>query len=237
MARLMAEGLGLSAGGHVLLAGVSAAFEPGAIHGVVGPNGAGKTTLLRLLALLERPTQGRVLVGGEDATTRWPDCLGLRRRLALVQQRPALFRCSVFDNVAAGLRFRGVRGGELRQAALEALGLVELNGFERRWPGSLSGGEAQKVALARAVATRPEVLLLDEPTASLDPASCALIEAKVSLLAAQGVTIVWVTHSLAQAARLSARLYVICEGRLIESGPTPEVLPRARELLERHLLG
>jgi ABC-type methionine transport system ATPase subunit len=237
MARLAAEGLGLSLEGCSLLSGFTAAFEAGLVHAVVGPNGAGKTTLLRLLGLLVRPSAGRVLLGGADATAAWPDCLPLRRRLALVQQQPTLFRCSVWDNVAAGLRFRGVRGERLREEVAAALRFVGLEGYERRWPGSLSGGEAQKVALARAVATRPEVLLLDEPCASLDPGSCALIEEKVAELAAErGTTAVLVTHSLSQAARLSQRLYVLCEGRLVESGPTPEVLGRPRDELSRQFI-
>jgi tungstate transport system ATP-binding protein len=228
--RLAAEGLGLSLEGRWLLRGLTVSFEPGAIHAVVGPNGAGKTTLLRLLCLLVRPSEGRVLIEGRDATALWPDCLALRRRLSLVQQKPALFRASVFDNVASGLRFRGQRGGALREAVAEALGFVGLEGYERRWPGSLSGGEAQKVALARAVATQPEVLLLDEPCASLDPGSCALIEDRVRHLAGErGLSVVLVTHSLAQAKRLARYTHVVCEGRLVESGPTGEVLGRTRE--------
>lgn len=222
MLALRAENLGLEASGRRLLWGVSAEFAPGLIHAVVGPNGAGKTTLLRLLALLVRPSAGRVLVGGEDATSRWPDTLELRRRLSFVQQKPALFRASVFDNVAAGLRFRGLGGAALRSAVAEALGFVGLEGYERRWPGSLSGGEAQKVALARAVACSPQVLLLDEPCASLDPQSSALVEARVAELARRGLNIILVTHSLAQAARLSQTVHRLAEGRLVSSGPAQE---------------
>jgi tungstate transport system ATP-binding protein len=236
MMRLAAEGLGFSVNGRVLLEGVAADFEPGAVHAVVGPNGAGKTTLLRLLALLVRPSRGRVLVGGLDATAAWPDCLALRRRMSLVQQQPTLFRASVFDNVAAGLRFRGLRGGPLREATAGALRFVELAGYERRWPASLSGGEAQKVALARAVATRPEVLLLDEPCANLDPGSSSLIEEKVRSLAEGGVTVIMITHSLAQAARLSRSMHVLCEGRLIESGPTAQVLATPRDPATRQFI-
>ncbi len=237
MARLAAERLGLNLQGRWLVREVTAEFEPGMIHAVVGPNGAGKTTLLRLLALLARPTQGRVLLDGQDATAAWPDCLAWRRRLSLVQQNPALFRAPVFDNVAAGLRFRGRRGQPLRAAVEAALGLVELQGYERRWPGSLSGGEAQKVALARAVAPAPEILLLDEPCANLDPASSALIEEKVRLLAEeQGMTIILVTHSLGQAARLSQFVYVVCDAHLVEAGPTPDVFARPRDPLAQRFI-
>lgn len=232
MMRLAAEGLGLEVAGRWLLREVTLSFEPGVVHAVVGPNGAGKTTLLRLLALLVRPTEGRLVLDGQDATACWPDCLPLRRRLSLVQQKPALFRASLYDNVAAGLRFRRQRGEALREAVRDALRFVELEGYERRWPASLSGGEAQKVALARAVAVSPELLLLDEPCASLDPGSSALIEEKVRLLAeGRGVTVVMVTHSLPQAARLGGLLHVICEGRLVESGPAADVLARPRDPL------
>jgi len=235
-ARLVAEGLGLQAEGHWLIRGASLAVEAGAIHAIVGPNGAGKTSLLRCLGLVVPPSEGRVLLGGCDAIDRWPNCLELRRRVSFVQQRPALFRASVFDNVAAGLRFRGCRGEDLRRGVAEALRLTGLADYERRWPGSLSGGEAQKVALARAVATRPEVLLLDEPCASLDPSSSAAIEDGVRLLAARGMSVILVTHSLAQAARLSDTLHVICEGRLVESGPTAEVLSQPRQTVSRQFI-
>jgi len=237
MATLVAENLGLDSCGKQVLREASAAFRPGEVHAIVGPNGAGKTSFLRLLGLLVRPTRGRVLIDGRDVTASWPDCLQVRRRIGLVQQQPVLFRASVLENAAAGLRFRGVKGAVLKERAREALRFVGLDGYEDRWPGSLSGGEAQKVALARAVAFVPEVLLLDEPTANLDPGSSTHIEERVAALSAgRGVTVIMVTHSLAQASRLAGRMHVICEGRLIESGPTSQVLASPKDPLTRQFI-
>jgi tungstate transport system ATP-binding protein len=187
----------------------------GEILALVGPSGAGKSTLLRLLNFLEAPTSGtiRFLDAAFDATHEIP--LSLRRRVTTVFQRPILLNRSVYANVRYGLRLRG-RDGAAGQVAgvLEQVGLEDLAGHRAR---TLSGGEAQRVSLARAMVLDPEVLLLDEPTANLDPYNVGLIEGIVhSLNAAQGTTIVVVTHNIFQARRLADRVGLLLEGQIVE---------------------
>jgi tungstate transport system ATP-binding protein len=191
----------------------------GEILGIVGPSGAGKSTLLRLLDFLEPPTRGRLRFGDYVLDGTGPPPLEIRRRVTTVFQRPVLLSGTVFDNVAYGLRIRGVKDvGQRVNAILEQ---VRLQDFARAPVRSLSGGEAQRVALARALVIEPEVLLLDEPTANLDPANVALIEEIVRRVnAQQGTTIVLVTHNVFQARRLAHRVVLLLNGQVVEVGPT-----------------
>ena len=191
---------------------------PGEVLGLLGPTGAGKSTLLRLLAAVESLTAGALRLG--DYPLGDSDVpLDLRRRVSLVFQRPLLLAGSVRANVEYGLRLRGQRrpDGEV-QAVLESLGL---NKLAERSARTLSGGETQMVALARALVLRPEILLLDEPTNNLDPARVALVE---QVLAddhrRRGTTVVWATHNLFQARRVADRTALLLDGRLVEAAPT-----------------
>jgi tungstate transport system ATP-binding protein len=187
----------------------------GEIFALVGPSGAGKSTLLRLLNFLESPTSGRIhfldAEFGPDQTIP----LSLRRRVTTVFQRPMLLNRSVWANVAYGLRLRGQRDADQQiETVLEQVGLPPLAQQRAR---TLSGGEAQRVALARAMVLQPDVLLLDEPTANLDPYNVGLIEDIVRVLNRdQGITVVLVTHNVFQARRLAHRVALMLEGRLIE---------------------
>ncbi|MEO6062203.1 MAG: phosphate ABC transporter ATP-binding protein, partial [Thermoflexales bacterium] len=173
----------------------------GEVFALVGPSGAGKSTLLRLLNFLEPPTSGHIEFEGARFDAETPVALAQRRRVTTVFQRPALLRMSVRDNVAYGPRLRGESDAAPR--AEDALRQVGLQNLARGGAVTLSGGEAQRVALARALAIAPDVLLLDEPTANLDPANVRLIEAAVlEHRRARGCTVVWVTHNLAQARRV-----------------------------------
>ena len=193
-------------------------IQRGEVLALVGPSGAGKSTLLRLLNFLEPPTSGCIEFEGARFDAQAPVMLAQRRRVTTVFQRPALLRMSVRENVAYGLRLRGEP--EAASRADEALRQVGLLGFGRGGPATLSGGEAQRVALARALAIAPEVLLLDEPTANLDPANVRLIEAAVlEHRRARGCTCVWVTHNLAQARRVADRGSLMLEGQLVEVAP------------------
>ncbi|MFP3867361.1 MAG: energy-coupling factor ABC transporter ATP-binding protein [Desulfobacteraceae bacterium] len=221
---------------------INCQFEAGRVYALVGPNGAGKTTLLRFLGLLEKPGQGRIWLNGVDATRQWPDCLALRRQIGFIHQHPVLFRTTVFENVAAGLRFRGQSRAQIRpqvQAILSSFGLSHLEG---RPAESLSGGEAQKVSLAQVMVCAPGILLLDEPTASLDPRNTLEIEELLKAINQRhGTTIVLVTHDLGQAERLSDELIFMCQGQVVESGPTARVLnnphePRTQLFLSRQLV-
>ena len=194
----------------------------GEVLAVVGPNGAGKSTLLLTLARLLKPERGEILFDGQQATAE-PDTV-YRRRIALVMQDPLLFDTSVFDNVASGLRFRGVSKEEIRRKVplwLERLGVGHLS---KRRAGQLSGGEAQRVSLARALVLEPQLLLLDEPFSALDPPTRSrLLDDLGLLLNETATTTVFVTHDLGEASQLSERMAIIVGNRLRQVGNPDEV--------------
>lgn len=187
----------------------------GEVLAIVGPSGAGKSTLLRLLNFLQPPTSGEVRFDGVTFSATKTAPLAVRRRVTTVFQRPVLLKRSVEANVAYGLRLRGQRNGvDAVRATLGEVGLADLAHQPAR---TLSGGEAQRVALARAMVLRPDALLLDEPTANLDPYNVGLIEQIVARLnREQGTTIVLVTHNVYQARRLAQRVLFLLDGRAIE---------------------
>jgi tungstate transport system ATP-binding protein len=189
----------------------------GEILALVGPSGSGKSTLLRLLNFLERPTEGTIRYEGLPTDgERTP--LELRRQVTTVFQQTSLQKASVRANVAYGLRLRGQPVDGQVQGLLETVGLGELAGAQARL---LSGGEKQRVALARALIFRPRVLLLDEPTANLDPYNVGLIEQIVRVENRDhGITVVLVTHNVFQAHRLAHRTGLILNGRLVELADT-----------------
>lgn len=182
---------------------------------LVGPSGAGKSTLLRLLNFLESPTSGAIRFLDAEFSPGRPMPLELRRRVTTVFQRPILLNSSVWANVHYGLRLRGERDSACRiEAALEQVGLQHL---ARQRARTLSGGEAQRVALARAIVLQPDVLLLDEPTANLDPYNVGLIEEILQTLNRErGTTLILVTHNVFQAKRLAQRVALLLEGQIVE---------------------
>ena len=205
---LRAEGLGFSAGGIAILSDVSLSLEAGSPSIIVGPNGAGKSVLLRLLHGLLAPSTGRVLWAGDAA-----------RRQAMVFQRPVLLRRSVLANAVYPLKLAGVAAAEREPRARAALEMVGLAALADRPARRLSGGEQQRLALARAAALSPEVLFLDEPCASLDPTATRAVEEIVARLAARGTKIVMTTHDLGQARRLAGEVLFLNRGRLREQTP------------------
>jgi tungstate transport system ATP-binding protein len=205
---LRAEGLGFSAGGIAILSEVSLTLEAGSPSIIVGPNGAGKSVLLRLLHGLLAPSTGRVLWAGDAA-----------RRQAMVFQRPVLLRRSVLANAVYPLKLAGVAAAEREPRARAALEMVGLAALADRPARRLSGGEQQRLALARAAALSPEVLFLDEPCASLDPTATRAVEEIVGTLAARGTKIVMTTHDLGQARRLAGEVLFLNRGRLREQTP------------------
>jgi tungstate transport system ATP-binding protein len=190
-------------------------IRQGEIFSLVGPSGAGKSTLLRLLNFLESPTSGCIRFLDAEFTPSRPMPMKLIRRVTTVFQRPLLLNRSVGANVNYGLRLRGQRNSGRRvEAALEEVGLRHM---ARQRARTLSGGEAQRVALARAIVLRPDVLLLDEPTANLDPYNVGLIENIIQgLNREQGITLVLVTHNVFQAKRLAHRVALLLEGQVVE---------------------
>jgi len=191
------------------------------ILAVIGPNGAGKSTLLQVLGLLQRPSEGRVFFDGKEVINS-SDLVALRRRLALVFQESLLFRGTVFDNVALGLRLRGVPRSEIKQRAEQWLAKLSITHLASHSISKLSFGEAQRVNLARSLVLNPEVFLLDEPFASLDPPMQALmIEELQNILAETKTTTVFVTQNRTEALMLSHRLAVMLNGRIAQLD-TPE---------------
>lgn len=182
--------------------------------GVIGPSGAGKSTLLRLLQGLERPTEGSILADG--APLSCPPPLPLARRITTVFQRPLMLDRSVRENVGFGLRLRGRAEGADLDQLLGRLGLAHLARARAR---KLSGGEIQRVALARALAVQPDVLLLDEPAANLDPAHVTLVESLIRDAQSRGTTIVLVTHNTHEARRLADDALLLIDGAVVEAGP------------------
>jgi tungstate transport system ATP-binding protein len=205
----------------------------GEIFTFIGPSGSGKTTLLRLIDLLDRPTTGTILFDGEDTGQSENVRLRIRRRMGMVFQKPAVLDTTVEKNVAFGLRFRGVPEAESKQKIHTALELVGLPDLAGRRANTLSGGEMQRVALARSIVTEPEVLLLDEPTANLDPVSLDLIEDLIRRINRKsGTTIVMSTHDMIQGQRLADRIGVIMNGGLAQAASAGDIFykPAGREI-------
>ncbi len=201
------------------LSDATLAVAQGEILGILGPSGAGKSTLLRILALLEVPSNGEVVFEGKPASARNDVSLAARRRMAVVLQKPTVFRDTVLHNVMYGLRVRGVARGESETRAAAALDAVGLGAKGTRPARTLSGGEMQRMAFARAWVTSPAILFLDEFTANLDPATVELLEGRVREYRKGGGTVVMVTHNLPQGRRLADRVALLLTGRLVEAGP------------------
>ena len=169
-------------------------IRAGCIYTLTGPNGSGKSTLLDILAFLSPPTAGEVWFAGEPVTWNGASLLRLRKEVTLLHQAPYLFHTSVRANIAFGLRVRGITGAEQRRRVDEALEMVDLAGFQKRKARELSGGEAQRSALARALVVRPKALLLDEPLANVDRKSAELLEDVIIALPARGTSVIISTH-------------------------------------------
>jgi tungstate transport system ATP-binding protein len=203
---LRLQDVGFAAGGRAILEGISAEIAAGPSTVILGANGAGKSVLMRLMHGLLAPTAGSITWSGD----------GSPRRQAMVFQKPVMLRRSALDNVLYALRAAGERNFALAWEALDEVGLRTL---AHRPARVLSGGEQQRLALARAWALHPEVLFLDEPTASLDPSATREIEAVIRAFDASGTKIVMATHNLGQARRLGDEVLFIHQGRLVERSP------------------
>jgi len=190
------------------------AIFPDRLYALTGPNGSGKSTLLNLLALLLRPERGRVWFGEEEVAWRPRQLQAMRRKVTLMHQAPYLFSGSVAGNVGFGLRTRHGAADEMQAVIEQALGTVGLAGFADRNVRQLSGGEARRVALARALVLEPLVLLLDEPLANLDEESTGIIERLITGLPAQGTTVVMSTHDMEQAERMATDVIRLNDGRV-----------------------
>jgi len=199
---------------------------------LIGPNGAGKTTLLRILDLLDEPSSGTVLFNNTPVNYSANAKLALRRRVGMVFQQTVLFNTNVFNNVAYPLKVRGKNGNAAERKVKETLKMVQLDGFESKNALKLSGGEAQRVALAQALVTEPELLLLDEPTANLDPKAVSIIEEALSRVNRERqTTIIMSTHNMFQAQTLAHRAALLLDGRIEKIGTIREIF----EVPSKHL--
>jgi tungstate transport system ATP-binding protein len=223
---LEVKNLEVKRGGTLVLDVPSLSLRKGEILSLIGPNGAGKTTLLQTLSYLLKPFQGEIFFREKKVDTNH-SALEYRRKLAMVFQEPLLFDTTVFNNIASGLKIRGTRKSEIQSRVTEQLERFGIKHLSTRSARTLSGGEAQRASLARAFALQPEMLLLDEPFASLDPPTRdSLIEDLESILQQTRTTTIFATHDRLEALRLSNRIAVMNGGSILQIGSPEEVMNR-----------
>ncbi|MDP2945239.1 MAG: ATP-binding cassette domain-containing protein [Atribacterota bacterium] len=196
-------------------------FQEGKIYAIVGPNGSGKTTLLNILNLLEKPDEGQIFFYDQAITNKSnSDTLEIRRRMTLVNQDPFLFRSTVYDNIAYGLKIRSISSKVQKSRIRSALNIVGLSAFKDRKANQLSGGEAQRVVIARALVIEPEVLFLDEPTANIDQKHIDVVERIIKKIKKEiKTTVIFTTHDLSQAYRLADEVISLLDGKIIKQVP------------------
>ena len=214
ISHLEAQGLTKTYDGLLALEQVNVRASTRQVTSIVGVNGAGKTTLLRILAGLDTPNGGKIVIGAKKHGLE-----ELRTHCTMVFQKSVMFGGTVYDNVAYGLRINGCSKQNIQDRVTMVLAMVNLNGFEKRKARKLSSGEQQRVAIARALALEREVLLIDEPTANLDPANAIIVE-QIIRKSAESRIVLLSTHNLPQARRLSHRIIHLHSGRVVEDQDT-----------------
>jgi len=207
------------------------------IYAILGPNGSGKTTLMRIMALLTKNDTGTVRVLNEDINWGKDQLLKLRRQMTMVTQTSFMFEGSVYSNIAYGLKVRRKTDKNIRPIIEKSLELVGMSAFTSADARNLSGGERQKVAIARALALEPRVLFLDEPTANIDPQSAVEIERYIQFINREfGTTIILVTHNLFQARRLADEVLFLWDGKMVEKGTGMDLFENAKDQRTRSFL-
>ncbi|MEG1942644.1 MAG: ABC transporter ATP-binding protein, partial [Angelakisella sp.] len=224
-----------SFGDTQVLRGISLDIEKGEFITFLGSSGCGKTTTLRIIAGLESPDSGSVILGGRDVTTEQPN----RRDVNTIFQNYALFpHMNVYNNIAYSLKLRKVNSDEIRRRVTEMLELVMLSGFEKRMPSELSGGQRQRVAIARAVINNPSVLLLDEPLGALDLQLRRQMQQELKKLQKQlGITFVYITHDQEEAINMSDRIVVMNNGKFEQIGTPAEIYDHPRTAFVAGFIG
>lgn len=226
---------------HVLQ-GIDTHVKKGEVIVVVGPSGSGKSTFLRCLNLLEHPTEGEIVFEGVSITSKNNDINKQRQKMGMVFQQFNLFpHMTVLDNITlAPRKLKGMSEAEAEKVALQLLKRIGLEDKAKSYPGQLSGGQKQRIAIARALAMAPDVMLFDEPTSALDPEMVGEVLDVMKELAADGMTMVVVTHEMGFAKEVGTRIFFMDEGRIVEEGDPKEFFnhpqsPRAKEFLGKVL--
>ena len=222
-------------GDFTAVGGINLQMPSGEFFSLLGPSGCGKTTSLRMIAGFERPTEGRILLDGEDMAQTPPH----KRNVNTVFQNYALFpHMTVEENVAFGLRYKKASKQETKERVGRAIELVQLGGFETRSPAQLSGGQQQRVALARALILNPAVLLLDEPLGALDAKLRKQLQIELKTLQREvGITFIYVTHDQEEALTMSDRIAVMSQGHVEQVGPPQEIYEAPRTAYVADFLG
>ena len=238
MSALAVEGVAIAFGGVAAVAGVSFAVEPGEIFAIIGPNGAGKTTLFNLIAGNYRPSRGRVTLGGDDATGLTPHLLAQRGLSRTFQNLQIFFRMTAVENVMVGRHLHEKRAllphlfalpsvlrqnRATREKAEELLAFIGLSALADQPAGNMPYGALKRLEIARALATEPKVLLLDEPAAGCNAVETQEIDAVISKIAASGVTVVLVEHDMKLVMKISNRIHVLDQGRTLAQGTAAQV--------------
>ncbi len=226
--RLSVSNISKSYNGKYILKDCSFSFDRGGMYVLMGPNGSGKSTFLRICALLENPDGGEINFYSGTNTLR--KNINLRRKITLVLPKIGVFNTTVFKNVVYGLKIRGFKNNEIEEKVIKALEFVNLIHMRDMNALTLSSGETQMLGIARAIVIKPEILFLDEPTASLDPHSTTVIEDIITRIREQnGMTIIMVTHNIFQARRLADHVLFMYEGRFVDHGPNKEFFERPKD--------
>ncbi|HYR54942.1 MAG TPA: ABC transporter ATP-binding protein [Myxococcaceae bacterium] len=241
MDKLLVANIHKTLGGTAVLKGVSFELQRGEVVALLGPSGSGKTTLLRLLAGLDHPDIGRIVLGDKlfFDSQNGTEVPAEKRNLGLVFQSYALWpHRSVFDNIAYGLRLRRIQSGEIRERVLAVLQQIGLEGLAERHPHQLSGGQQQRVALARAIVYKPPLLLLDEPLSNLD--AKLREEARVwlrEIIEKLGISAVCVTHDQVEALAIADRVLLLEKGRIEQEGSPEEIYENPRTIFAAEFMG
>ncbi|MGB9936116.1 MAG: ABC transporter ATP-binding protein [Methanobacterium sp.] len=220
-----------------ILNDINLKIRKGTSTALVGPTGSGKTVLLRLIDLLEKPSSGKVYFEGIDANESNNSRLDIRRQMGMVFQKPLAFKASVYDNIAYGLKVRG-KTKNMDEKIKDILKVIGLEGYDNRNALKLSGGETQRLALARAMITDPKLLLLDEPTANLDPISTAKMEELIAKINREfETTVIMTTHDLSQGQKLADEMVILNNGIISQKGSPEEIFTKPNDKFVADFIG
>ena len=235
---IQAENLHMNLGGKEIFRGLNLTINDGEIVGIIGPSGTGKSVLLRCLMMLDKPTDGRILLDGKDITDKNADVNEARKKIGMVFQNFNLFRhMSVIENVMSGqVHLQGVSPADAYEESMRLLKSVGLADKAYVYPSKLSGGQQQRAAIARTLAMKPQIILLDEPTSALDPMMRGEVEAVIRMMAAEGHTMVIVTHEMELVRQICSRVVYIDDGVVYEEGTPAKIFEKPERTRTRRFV-